>query len=81
MNYVNKIKFKPNKKFDNSNNTIKTYNNFGQSIENNIRLQSDYSTLPAYKFSLKRKSFKKKELYLFPQEKQNYLMRTKKNNF
>ena len=62
---LNKIKFKPNKKLDNSNNTIKTYTHFGKSIEpikteNNIRLQTEYSTLHAYKFSLKRKSLKKR---------------------
>ena len=65
INSLNKIKFNPNKKLDNSNNTIKTYTHFGQSIEpikteNNIRLQTEYSTLPAYKFSLKRKSLKKR---------------------
>ena len=70
INSLNKIKFKPNKKHDNSNNTIKTYTHFGQSIEpikteNNIRLQTDYSTLPAYKFSLKRKTFKKKSCISF----------------
>ena len=65
INSLNKIQFKPNKKLDNSNNTIKTYTHFGQSVEpikteNNIRLQTEYSTLPAYKFSLKRKSLKKR---------------------